>query len=70
MSNDFNEIDYRKIDNPFFYYDPPYLLGDAIYNENGGWGEQKELELFKFLKSLDDDNIKCALSNVIERKGK
>lgn len=70
LSNDFNEIDYRKIDNPFFYCDPPYLLGDASYNENGGWGEQKELELLKYLKSLDDNGIKFALSNVIEHKGK
>lgn len=70
LSNDFNEIDYRKIDNPFFYCDPPYLLGDAIYNENGGWGRKKELELLKYLKSLDDNGIKFALSNVIEHKGK
>lgn len=70
LSNDFNEIDYRKIDNPFFYCDPPYLLGDASYNENGGWGEQKELELLKYLKSLDDNGVKFALSNVIEHKGK
>ena len=70
LSNDFNEIDYRKIDNPFFYCDPPYLLGDASYNENGCWGEQKELELLKYLKSLDDNGIKFALSNVIEHKGK
>ena len=70
LSNDFNEIDYIKIDNPFFYCDPPYLLGDASYNENGGWWEQKELELLKYLKSLDDNGIKFALSNVIEHKGK
>lgn len=70
LSNDFNETDSKKIDNPFFYCDPPYLLGDVNYNENGGWGEQKELELLKYLKSLDDNDIKFALSNVIERKGK
>lgn len=33
-------------------------------------GEQKELELLKYLKNLDDIGIKFALSNVIEHKGK
>lgn len=70
LSKDFNDIDFKQYEKPFFYCDPPYLLGDASYNENGGWDEKKETELLEFLKQLDINGIKFALSNVIEHKGK
>lgn len=70
LSKDFNNIDFKQYEKPFFYCDPPYLLGDASYNENGGWDEQKENELLAFLKQLDTSGVKFALSNVIEHKGK
>lgn len=70
LSKDFNDIDFKQYEKPFFYCDPPYLLGDASYNENGGWDEQKENELLAFLKQLDTSGVKFALSNVIEHKGK
>ena len=70
LSKDFNLIRPSAYSNPFYYCDPPYLLGDASYNENGGWSVSKELELLGFLKSLSDKNVKFALSNVIEHKGK
>lgn len=70
LSKDFSEIDFKQYEKPFFYCDPPYLLGDASYNENGGWDEKKENELLAFLKQLDTNGIKFALSNVIEHKGK
>ena len=70
FSKDFNEINYKQFDKPFFYCDPPYLLGDASYNENGGWDETKESELLSFLENLSDNGIKFALSNVVEHKGK
>ena len=70
LSKDFNDINFKQYENPFFYCDPPYLLGDASYNENGGWDEKKETELLEFLKQLDINGIKFALSNVIEHKGK
>ena len=70
FSKDFREFDYRLIKNPFFYCDPPYLLGDASYNENGGWNEELEVELLDFLKNISNKGIKFALSNVIEHKGK
>ena len=69
-SKDFQEINYKQFENPFFYCDPPYLLGDASYNENGGWDERKEIELLSYLKTISDNGIKFALSNVIEHKGK
>ena len=68
-SKDFNEIDYRKFENPFFYCDPPYYLGTASYNENNGWTIEDERKLFKYLETLNENGIPFALSNVIEHKG-
>ena len=53
----------------FFYFDPPYYLGEATYNENSGWNKEKEIELLDFIKKIDDKGNKFALSNVIEHKG-
>ena len=52
------------------YADPPYLITCASYNEQGGWNEQKEMELLSFLDKLNERNIRFALSNVLENKGK
>ena len=47
----FVNIDYKEFEldslnnNDFCYFDPPYYLGDASYNENNGWDENKEKEL-------------------------
>lgn len=69
FSKDFKKINYQQFSNPFFYCDPPYLLGTASYNENGGWDKSKENELLSFLSDLDEADVKFALSNVIEHKG-
>lgn len=69
-SKNFKEFYNIKFKNPFFYCDPPYLLGSASYNENGGWNEIKEVELLSFLKSISENGIKFGLSNVLEHKGK
>ncbi|WP_196029982.1 Dam family site-specific DNA-(adenine-N6)-methyltransferase [Longicatena caecimuris] len=73
----FENIDFRRLDvekirkvNSFLYLDPPYYLGDASYNENGGWTEKDEEDLLNFLKLCDEKQIRFALSNVIEHKGK
>lgn len=52
------------------YCDPPYLITCANYNENGGWTEQDDKDLFDLLDKLNNKNIKFALSNVLEHKGK
>ncbi len=70
LSKDFNDINYRQYTEPFFYCDPPYLLGNASYNENGGWDENKDIELLSFLKNISKARVKFALSNVVEHKGK
>ncbi|WP_104707922.1 DNA adenine methylase [Helicobacter ailurogastricus] len=68
-------MDFRAMDlnaltaNDFLYLDPPYLLGCASYNENGGWSVGDELDLLHFLKRASHRGIKFALSNVLAHKG-
>lgn len=54
----------------FVYADPPYLITNASYNEQGGWTEKDEYELLHTLDYLNLHNVKFALSNVLENKGK
>lgn len=71
ISKDFRNIDINTLDeNDFCYFDPPYLLGDACYNENNNWTTRDEKELLQYIKDISDRNIKFAFSNVIEHKGK
>ncbi len=58
---DFNDIE-------FIYADPPYLITDAVYNENDGWGKQEEIALLSMLDKLNNNGIKFALSNVLQKK--
>lgn len=69
INSDFREIAIETTDNTLVYCDPPYFLGTASYNENGGWTEQDETDLLNYLSFLDSKGIKFALSNVIEHKG-
>ncbi len=72
----FTCIDFRDFDisdltsDDFVYVDPPYLITCATYNEHGGWNENDEKDLLKFLDKLHNNNIKFALSNVLRSKGK
>ena len=80
MNVDFSskEFDKISIDNlgkdDFIYCDPPYLITTGSYNDgNRGfkdWKEEEELKLYSFLDKANEKNIKFALSNVIEHKGK
>lgn len=73
---EFSNYDFRNFDisqlnsDSFVYADPPYLITCATYNEQGGWNEQDERDLLKFLDKLHLNNIKFALSNVLRSKGK
>lgn len=53
----------------FVYADPPYLIGDAVYNETSNWTEETERELINLLENLDRNNKKFALSNVLTKTG-
>ena len=54
----------------FIYADPPYFITCATYNEQGGWNEDDEKDLYKFLDKASDRGIRFALSNVLSSEGK
>lgn len=70
----FNNKDFRYFkttlfkENDFIYCNPPYLITTATYNK--WWIEQDEKDLLAFLDDIHSKNIKFALSNVLESKGK
>lgn len=69
VNSDFREFAIETNTNTLVYCDPPYFLGTASYNENGGWTKQDELDLLNYLTILDSKGVKFALSNVLEHKG-
>jgi DNA adenine methylase len=74
MSSDFNKFNYTALsDNDFVYCDPPYLISTGTYNDGkrgfNGWGIDDEINLLNILDSLNQQNIKFGLSNVIQHKG-
>lgn len=69
INSDFRKFVIETTDNTLVYCDPPYFLGTASYNENGGWTEKDEIDLLNYLSILDQSGVKFALSNVIEHKG-
>ncbi len=70
-AHDFRQLNLEKLTpEDFVYADPPYLITCASYNEQGGWSGQEERDLCALLDELSQRNIKFALSNVLESKGK
>ncbi|MBO5353262.1 MAG: DNA adenine methylase [Lachnospiraceae bacterium] len=70
-SHDFRQMDLDGLTpDDFVYADPPYLITCASYNEQGGWSEQDERDLYALLDELSRRNIRFALSNVLESKGR
>jgi DNA adenine methylase len=77
---EFTCFDFDKFDlsfltsNDFVYCDPPYLITTGTYNDGKrgftGWNEVQEHKLLQILDNLHHNNIKFALSNVLEHKGK
>jgi len=52
----------------FVYMDPPYLLGNAVYNST--WNSSMEHKLLDFIDMLMVRKISFALSNVLEKVGR
>jgi len=52
----------------FIYMDPPYLLGDAVYNST--WSYASEYALLDFMDYLLKEEKKFVLSNVFSKLGK
>lgn len=57
-----------------FYFDPPYFITNAEYNDGkrglDGWDADKESALLNFLLSIHQKGYKFMLSNVIEHREK
>jgi DNA adenine methylase len=79
-TTEFTCFDFHKFDlsyltsTDFVYCDPPYLITTGTYNDGKrgftGWNETEEHKLLNILDNLQQRNIKFALSNVLEHKGK
>lgn len=72
---DFEKFDFLHLtENDFVYCDPPYLISLGTYNDGKrgftGWNETQERKLLQILENLHQQNIRFALSNVLEHKGK
>ena len=45
------------------------LYTTAVYNEQGGWTEKDENDLYKLCENLNEKGVKFGLSNVFKNKG-
>lgn len=71
MKSDFREISLDSLSqNTFIYCDPPYLITNATYNENGMWSDDDEKDLLNYLDEAHKKGFKFALSNVLRCKNK
>lgn len=66
----FDNTEFEKILNKadFIYMDPPYLVGDAVYNNS--WNNEMEHKLLDFIDTLIERKIRFCLSNVLQKVGK
>ncbi|MEG0034802.1 MAG: DNA adenine methylase [Bacilli bacterium] len=57
-----------------FYFDPPYFITNAEYNDGKrgleGWNANKEVELLGFLNAISQAGYKFILSNVVQHNEK
>jgi adenine-specific DNA-methyltransferase len=75
LNKDFSEIDYKNYDkNSLFYFDPPYFITNATYNDGKrgfkGWDEELEKQLLVYIQNISKNGYRFMLSNVIEHKEK
>ena len=71
LNKDFRYLEPKELDDKdFVYFDPPYLVACATYNEKDGWNQKDDIDLMNLCHRLNDNNVKFALSNVFENKGK
>lgn len=72
---DFNNININNYSlDTVFYFDPPYIITNATYNDGKrgfkGWDEDQEKTLLEFLNKINKNGQKFLLSNVIHHNGK
>lgn len=68
LNTDYLNKDLYQYSNAIYYFDPPYLITNAPYNNN--WNENNEKDLLSLLDNLDKKGMKFALSNVVLSNGK
>ena len=70
QNRDFRELNVRELNvDDFVYLDPPYLNTIATYNENSGWTENDEDDLYNLCERLHKNGIRFGMSNMFENKG-
>lgn len=74
-NDSFDELDLDRFEKgTVFYFDPPYLITTAEYNDGKrglkGWNSESEVKLLAFLHKLDKKGFFFMLSNVIAHKEK
>ena len=75
LNLDYTAIEWEKYPkDTVFYFDPPYFITSATYNDGKrgmkGWGSEEEAELLKILTMLDTKGYRFILSNVLKHKDK
>ena len=75
LCKDFRELKIEKLtQNDFVYLDPPYLISCGVYQDGKrgfkGWTQKDEEDLYDLCNKLNKNNIRFALSNLIESKDK
>lgn len=68
FNKDFRDESLYSSKDSLYYFDPPYLITTAPYNNS--WSENDEIELLFLLDKLHENGIKFALSNVLLSNGK
>lgn len=75
LNKDYTVLEWRNYpQDTVFYFDPPYFITSATYNDGKrgmkGWGSEEEAELLKILTMLDAEGYRFILSNVLKHKDK
>lgn len=75
LNQDFRSLDWKSFpSDTLFYFDPPYYITKAAYNDGkrglDGWDETLERELLSILDQLDTWGYQFMLSNVTQHNGK
>lgn len=75
VRDSYENLDLDSLDNDtLFYFDPPYFLSTAEYNDgrrgHEGWDADKEVALFSYLSDLSAKGYRFMLSNLVEHKGR
>lgn len=72
---DFTQLDFTEYPyDAVFYFDPPYIITNATYNDGKrgfkGWTVKEEKELLAYLDAIHQNGQRFLLSNVLTHNGK